>query len=137
MGRAPGRGATAPAGGNVTVGAGGSFQTPLGIGLGADAGVAFDTNGNACFYSNICYTVGPGMAASAGVVGSLGSGPLSSGTTDYKGACWSGGTGVGGSGSILFGSDGGGQMSRGLAGPAVGGAATYQSCRVQLICARN
>lgn len=126
-----------PAGGNLSIGAGGSFHTPLGIGLGADAGLAFDTNGNACFYSNICYTVGPGMAASGGLVSSVGSGPLSSGTTDYQGGCWSGGAGLGGSGSVLVGSDGSAQMGRSVFGPAAGVAGTYQSCRLQFICARN
>lgn len=137
MGRSPGKGPATPAGANTSVGAGFSGHTPFGFGSGIDGGVARDTTGNTCFYSNVCYTVGPGMSASIGGVGSVGSGPLSSGTTEYNGACWSGGTGVGGSGSVLFGKDGSAQMGRGLYGPSVGGSATYQSCRLQLICSRN
>jgi len=75
-----------PAGVNVTIGAGGSVHTPLGIGIGIDGGVVLDTNKNACFYSNVCYTVGPGISGSLGVVGSIGSGQASTGTTEYNGA---------------------------------------------------
>lgn len=140
MGHASGgnaKGASAPAGANGSIGAGGSFHTPFGFGLGADAGVAKDTSGNTCFYSNICYTVGPGMSASIGAVSSVGSGLLSSGTTEYNGACWTGGAAVGGSGSVLFGKDGSAQVGRGLFGPSAGGSATYQSCTLQLICKKN
>jgi RHS repeat-associated protein len=136
-GNARGPRTATPAGANASVGAGFSGHTPFGFGIGIDGGIARDTTGNTCFYSNVCYTVGPGMSAAIGAVGSVGSGPLSSGTTEYNGACWSGGTGVGGSGSVLFGKDGSAQMGRGLYGPSAGGSATYQSCRLQLICARN
>lgn len=132
------RGGKRPAAGtNVTVGAGGSFHTPLGVGLGADAGVGFDTKGNMCFYSNICYTVGPGMALGGGIAGAVGSGLLSSGTTKYEGACWGGGAGLGGTGAVLFGNDGSAQLGRSVIGPSIGGQATYQVCTQQLICARN
>jgi len=136
-GNARGPRTATPAGANASVGAGFSGHTPFGFGIGIDGGIARDTTGNTCFYSNVCYTVGPGMSASMGAVGSVGSGPLSSGTTEYNGACWSGGAGVGGSGSVLFGKDGSAQMGRGLYGPSAGGSVTYQSCRLQLICARN
>jgi RHS repeat-associated protein len=140
MGQGSGANAPGPrpaAGGNLSVGIGGSLHTLLGVGLGADAGAVFDTSGNACFYSNICYTVGPGMSASGGVVTAVGSGLLSSGVTQYSGACWSGGTGLGGSASVLSGSDGSAQMGRSVFGADVGGSATYQSCRLELKCIRN
>ncbi|MGH6638684.1 MAG: Ig-like domain repeat protein [Polaromonas sp.] len=126
-----------PAGVNVTIGGGGSFHTPFGIGMGIDGGFVFDTNKNACFYSNVCYTVGPGISGSLGVVGSVGSGQASTGTTDYQGACWTGGAGLVGSGSALFGSDGSAQVGRGLAGVGGGASATYQSCRLQYVCLKN
>ncbi|WP_083944862.1 MULTISPECIES: RHS repeat-associated core domain-containing protein [unclassified Variovorax] len=132
----PGNGA--PAGGsNASIGGGFSFHTPLGIGLGMDGGLARDTNGNTCVYSMICYTVGPGMSAGAGPVTSIGSGPLSTGITDYQGACWTGGAGLVGSGSVLFGSDGSAQTGRGMGGVGGGVSGTHQSCRQQLLCARN
>jgi RHS repeat-associated protein len=125
------------AGVNVSVGAGGSFQTPFGIGLGADAGIVADSNGNVCTYSNVCYTIGGGMSAAIGVVGAIGSGPASSGVTEYQGACWTGGAGVGGSGSTLFGNDGSASAGRGLVGPSVGASGVYQFCRLQYVCLKN
>lgn len=138
-GDAKGSRVATPAGANASLGAGFSGHTPFGLsfGIGIDGGIARDTTGNTCFYSDVCYAVGPGMSASIGAVGSVGSGPLSSGTTEYNGACWAGGAGVGGSGSVLFGKDGSAQMGRGLYGPSAGGSATYQSCRLQLLCAKN
>ena len=121
---------------NLSIGTGGSFHLGA-FGLGADSGVVVDTNNNICFYSNICYTVGPGASASVGVVGALSSGQATSSVTQYQGACWSGGSGVGGSGSILAAGDGSMSMGRGLAGPSVGAQATYQSCRVQYVCLKN
>ena len=140
MGQGSGGNARGPrpaAGANGSVGAGGSFHTPLGIGLGADAGVAVDTKGNVCVYANVCYTVGPGMSAGGGIVAQAGSGPLSSGDTKYEGFCWGGGAGLGGTGAILFGNDGSGQVGRSVFGPSVGGQATYQNCTQRLICAKN
>lgn len=130
-------GARAPSGVNGSVGIGGSVHLPTGVGIGADAGLVLDNKGNACFYSNICYTVGPGASIGGGVVSSVGTGPLSSGVTDYAGACWTGGNGLGGSGSVLFGNDGSAQVGRGLVGAGAGASATYQACRQQLICVKN
>jgi RHS repeat-associated protein len=121
-------------GANLQVGAGGSVHFPIGVGLGADAGFVFDTAGNTCVYSNVCYTVGPGASAGLGIVTSVGSGLASCGTTDYKGATWTGGSGLVGSGGALAGSDGSGQIGRGLAGVGGGASATYQQCRQVLVC---
>ena len=129
----PGTGAV-----NGSVGGGGSFHLPIGIGLGIDGGVATDTTGNICLYSMVCYTVGPpGLSGSLGGVTSVGSGPLSTGVTDYQGACWSGGAGLAGSASVLFGNDGSAQVGRGLAGIGGGGSVAYQSCRQMLVCRKN
>jgi RHS repeat-associated protein len=122
---------------NGSVGIGGAIHLPIGVGVGADAGFATDTQGNVCFYSNACYTVGPGISIGGGVVSAIGSGPLSSGTTDYKGACWGGGAGLLGQGSVLFGNDGSAQTGRMVYGPGVGGQATYQACRQILVCVNN
>jgi RHS repeat-associated protein len=133
------RGGSRPAAGaNASVGGGVSFHLPIGIGLGIDGGIATDTGGNMCFYSMMCYTVGPpGMSGSAGGVASVGSGPLTTGVTDYKGVCWSGGAGIAGGGSVLFGNDGSAQVGRGLAGVGGGASVAYQSCKQMLICRKN
>jgi RHS repeat-associated protein len=137
--RAPITPGPSPVGINVTIGGGGSFhapstQFPFGAGFAIDGGLAFDTNGNTCFYSNICTTEGPGFSGSAGPVGAVGSGLITSGSTQYSGVCWSGGTGMGGSGSVLFGNDGSIVAGRGLAGPAAGASVTYQNCTLRLLC---
>lgn len=113
------------------------FHTPLGIGLGADSGFAIDTCGNICVYANVCYTVGPGMAAGLGVMGGLGSGPLSSGTTTQHGASWVGGGGLMGQGTVNFSTDGQAGTSRGMAGVGGGAALVYQQCRQVMICRKN
>lgn len=126
-----------PAGAQCTVGAGGMFHTPLGIGLAADAGIAVDTNGSMCVYSNVCYSVGPGMAAELGIQGGIGSGPLSSGTTTQKGVTWTGGAGLMGQGGFNFASDGQAGANRGMAGVGGGAAMTYQQCTQTMICRKN
>jgi RHS repeat-associated protein len=133
------RGGSRPAAGaNASVGGGVSFHLPIGIGLGIDGGIATDTGGNMCFYSVMCYTVGPpGISGSAGGVASVGSGPLTTGVTDYKGVCWSGGAGIAGGGSVLFGNDGSAQVGRGLAGVGGGASVAYQSCKQMLVCRKN
>jgi RHS repeat-associated protein len=133
------RGGSRPAAGaNASVGGGVSFHLPIGIGLGIDGGIATDTGGNMCFYSMMCYTVGPpGISGSAGGVASVGSGPLTTGVTDYKGVCWSGGAGIAGGGSVLFGNDGSAQVGRGLAGVGGGASVAYQSCKQMLVCRKN
>lgn len=141
MGQGSGRNAKGPqqlAGANGSIGGGGSFHLPIGIGLGMDGGIATDTTGNICLYSMVCYTVGPpGLSGSLGGVASVGSGPLSTGVTDYEGICWSGGAGIAGSGSVLFGNDGSAQVGRGLAGVGGGGSVAYQSCKQMLVCRKD
>ena len=84
------------------------------------------------------YTVGPpGLSASLGGVASVGSGQLTTGITEYKGACWNGGAGLAGSGSVLFGNDGSAQVGRGLAGVGGGGSVAYQACQQMLVCRKN
>ncbi len=129
---------TTSAGANGSVGGGLSFHLPIGIGFGIDGGIATDTNGNICLYSMVCYTVGPpGLSGSLGGVASAGSGPLSTGVTNYQGVCWNGGAGIAGGGSILFGNDGSAQVGRGLAGVGGGTSVAYQSCKQMLVCRKN
>ena len=119
-------------------GGGGSFHLPLGFGMGIDGGVGTVTTGNICLYSMICYTVGPpGLSASLVGVASVGSGQLTTGITEYKGACWNGGAGLAGSGSVLFSNDGSAQVKRGLAGVGGGGSVACQACRQILVCLKN
>lgn len=107
-------------------------------GLGIDAGLAFDTTGNACVYSNICYTVGPGVAAGLGFPTSSGSGALSSGIAKSDGLFWSGGDGWLGEGQILHAQDGSGGSAGGSFGGVGGGEATgYVGCRQMLMCVKN
>jgi RHS repeat-associated protein len=126
-----------PAGAPATAGAGGMFHTPLGVGLGADSGFAIDTCGNVCVYANVCYTVGPGMAAGLGLMGAVGSGPLSSGTTTQRGMSWVGGAGLIGEGTINFSTDGQAGAGRGMAGVGGGAALVYQQCRQVMLCKNN
>lgn len=126
-----------PAGAQARFGAGGMFHTPFGFGLGADSGFALDTCGNVCVYTNVCYSVGPGMAVGLGVQGGLGSGQASSGVTTQHGISWVGGSGLLGQGTANVSSDGQGGVNRGMAGVGGGAALVYQQCRQVMICRNN
>jgi RHS repeat-associated protein len=126
-----------PAGAQAQVGAGGMFHTPLGIGLGADAGIVLDTCGNMCIYTNVCYSIGPGMAAGLGLQRGVGAGLASSGESIQKGISWVGGAGLMGEGTANVSPDGQAGVSRGMVGVGGGAALLYQQCRQVMICKKN
>jgi hypothetical protein len=120
--------------GYINVGAGG-FGTSAVSGGSADSGMAFDTSGNMCFYTNKCYTVGINtlVRGSIGLVGQAGTGKLCSGTQYSQGGYWYGGSGLGGDGQILAGNSNA-SYGRGILGATAGAGAGYISCQTQYYC---
>ncbi|MDP3871126.1 MAG: RHS repeat-associated core domain-containing protein, partial [Methyloversatilis sp.] len=126
---------------NVSLGAGGAGAFGM-VFSSADSGVAFDTKGHVCFYSNVCGGAGVNFPLSgtlAPIVVGVGGGELCSGSYDTKGVYWYGGAGLGGEGNVQASSDGSLSFSRGgigmtasPAGESVG--AGIAQCRLTLIC---
>jgi len=54
----------------------------------------------------------------------------------YRGANWTGGAGIFGSGTVLFGSDGSAAVGHGVFGFGAGGSLTYMQCRLQYVCSK-
>ncbi|PMQ10378.1 tRNA nuclease WapA [Janthinobacterium sp. AD80] len=120
---------------NMTVGYGSSVH--LGpVGYSMDSGFAADTNLNFCSYVTKCYTVGMGATISHGTVYSVGGGLLSSGSTDYGGAFWTGGNGALGSAQILTDKNGNIVYGRGVGGAGYGAAGGALLCTMKTSCFR-
>ncbi|WP_304007020.1 RHS repeat-associated core domain-containing protein, partial [Methyloversatilis discipulorum] len=84
----------------------------------ADSGVAFDTTGTICFYTNTC--IGGGLnhplSGTLGLVGQIArGGALCTGEQRTSGPYWYGGAGIGGEGQVHIGVDGV-QYGRGIVG---------------------
>jgi RHS repeat-associated protein len=98
---------------SFSLGAGGSAMFLFEY-VSADSGFVIDTAGTICLYSTICNGIGwnTPMGGELGIVGSVGSGKVCTGTQEKTGAYWGGGAGIVGQGQIS--SDG--SYSRGLLG---------------------
>ncbi|RZZ88591.1 RHS repeat protein [Pseudoxanthomonas winnipegensis] len=133
---------------NMSIGAGGTGQFLMMSGA-ADSGIAFDTTGNVCLYTNRCMggALGVPLQGELGLTGAVGSGSLCSGEQMSAGVYWQGGAGVVGQGQVLIGFDGAGKVSglnlqRGFLG--VGGspagvsyAGGFTGCRTDYYCLKN
>ncbi|WP_416348523.1 RHS repeat-associated core domain-containing protein [Glaciimonas sp. Gout2] len=113
--------------GYITIGAGGAGNVGP-IAGSADSGIAIDTKGTACFYTNKCFGAGwnAPVGGSVGIAGSVGAGALCSGTSNTSG------------GYIgphqLQGNGDGASYGRWLLGPSVGMSAGYMQCETQYYC---
>jgi RHS repeat-associated protein len=115
------------------VGAGGGFHYgPLGAS--AESGVAIGSNGSICFYTQVCGTIGFGLAGSLG--GSLGvqTGELCSSEQEADGVFASGGAGIYGGGQATTGSDGSEGVGKGFGGVGAGAAAGRIFCKTRYSC---
>lgn len=104
---------------NFSIGAGGFGQFGVNT-VSIDSGLAVDTRGTVCVYSNICPGAGPGtpLQGELGLTGGIGTGALCSGQEEANGAYWMLGQGIAGQGQVLK-SPSGLSISRGFVG--VGG----------------
>jgi RHS repeat-associated protein len=120
--------------GAASLGAGGSGNIGPG-GLGAESGFAAGLNGNLCFYSTTCWLVGWNTigGGALGIVGSIQTGPLCTGSQTSRGAYYFGGSGLGGEAQILYGG-GGTSYGRGIGGIAAGAGAGYMECETEYRC---
>lgn len=119
-----------------TLGAGGSIMTGQ-VGASADSGIAFDTTGNICLYSNLCVRLGVGESGGLGITGGLSvdQSPLSTGSSTSVGSFIDGGAGIYGdfSASVNSGADSVG-VGKGLVGVGGGQAIGTQACTSTTIC---
>jgi uncharacterized protein RhaS with RHS repeats len=103
------------------VSAGGFNYGPVGVS--AESGVAFDSAGNFCLYTQKCGMLNFGLAASIGGAASGQTGLLCSGEQYSEGVFVAGGKGVFGGGQATRGDDGNFAINRGFGGAGAGAAA--------------
>lgn len=132
MGRTPGK-STGSISGSLQAGAGGGFHYGPGGGA-AESGVAIGSNGAMCFYTQVCGTVGFGIAGSLGASVGAQTGELCSGEQEADGVFASGGDGVYGGGQATQGSDGSAGANRGFGGVGAGAAAGRVFCTTRYYC---
>ena len=101
----------------------------------AESGVAVDTTGGMCFYTQVCHCVGVNDVAGGvlGVSGGVQSGALSSCVQEGKAAYWTGGKGLVGEAQVTTGPDGT-QVQRGIVGVGSMAGVGGLQCRAEYTC---
>ena len=118
---------------SFNVGFGGSWHYGA-IGYGGESGVAIDTAGSICFYTQTCWTLGLGVAGGVGVSVGGQTGGISSGDQESEGIFMSGGAGVFGGGQGTQGADGSMGLSKGFGGVGSGAAGGRIYCTTRYYC---
>lgn len=118
----------------VSIGAGGAGNL-MPIAGSAESGLAIDTTGAICYYSQVCAGVGINDVAGGvlGISGGVQSGALSTCTQNSKVGYWSGGVGWAGEGQVSTGADGS-QYQRGIYGVGKMAGVGGMTCQTTYVC---